>query len=38
MSVSGRAALHPGDPLPLSFAASPHLFDADGNNLTAGGA
>ena len=35
MSTPGRAGLHPGDPLPLSFTVSPHLFDAEGRNLIA---
>ena len=35
MSTPGRAGLHPGDALPLAFSTSPHLFDAEGNNLIA---
>jgi lactose/L-arabinose transport system ATP-binding protein len=33
MTTPGRAALQPGAPLPLSFSAAPHVFDAKGTNM-----
>ena len=35
MSTPGRTALGAGDPLPLAFSATPHLFDAEGVSLLA---